>query len=211
MKNWIKIAGGLTLLAGVAFTAGFNESKRGASQVYTMYGEVDVYTKYPELIRGLTSGNRHTTIDLHIFGPGGLMSTARLLNNLIALDGPKVRIFVDDNIDSADTLLAFAGDELIIAPRVYFMFHRPVWTNGDGIELTANSLCASMTGRKDRGQDAYQKCIDMYNYTGGSSDNLTSQALRWLTADELKRYKDGYNVYVWGEEIQRRMYKEQIK
>ena len=166
---------------------------------------------YSVLASILQNASRNDTIYLHLYGPGGRVGTVIYLNNLIQNCKANVVTVIDGNVYSADALLGMLGKKIHLDVNVDFMFHHPVIEDANGHQMTESEACLPYLTILDRGQSAYDKCM-MYMKEGDDQYKLLFDKMikPYLTADELKRYNQGFDVIIKGSDMAKRLGDRQV-
>lgn len=138
-----------------------------------------------EFIKTLQDLKDVKNLDIHINSPGGVLFAGVTMYNLLKNHLAYKKVFVDGSAASAASIVAMAGDEIIIPKNAFLMIHKPIV----GIVGNANAL---------------QKAIDMLNSieVGMLSiyeENLTDESYKdtikqfvqdetWLNGEEAAKY-----------------------
>jgi hypothetical protein len=101
------------------------------------------------------------------------------------------------------------GDTIVIKPAAFFMFHYPaieVKRKGYKYYVMPGEECKQLKHKTDRGQDAYKKCMDDTEQYNAVTKEIFYKVLhKYLTHKELLDIFSGYNVYISGQEMQKRI------
>jgi len=165
--------------------------------------------KYTQLIRLIETAPAKSTINLHLSGTGGYIDPAINLYNAIALSKAEINTTIDGPVYSAHAYIAMLGKHVTIAPGVLFMFHLPAVLSPITKENELPSeICKLSIGAHDRGQDSYKKCMDGNAAWSIVSDKLLKERVYpYLTKPEVSRMKQGYDIYINGDEMKQRLLK----
>lgn len=118
-------------------------------------------------------------IDLHINSPGGAVFDGVTIYNLLKQHPANVTTFIDGIAASIASVIALAGDKVIMAENALYMMHNPsglVMGNSEDMRKMAevlDKIRGTMTG--------------VYTGKSGKSDdeiNAMLDAETWMTADE---------------------------
>ena len=122
-------------------------------------------------------------IDLHVNSPGGEVFDGLTIHNLIKQHPAKVTTYVDGLAASIASVIALAGDKIIMAENALMMIHNPYgMTRGDATEMrrmadtldkVSNSIVMTYTGKTGRSDEEIKTLMD---------------AETWMTADEAREY-----------------------
>lgn len=119
------------------------------------------------------------TINLHINSPGGSVFDGVTIYNMLMQHSAKIVVYVDGLAASIASLIAMAGDEIIMASNAMMMVHNP-WTivagnsadlrkQADVMDQIQKTLVSTYVARTGQTAEAIQALLD------GET---------WLTADE---------------------------
>jgi ATP-dependent protease ClpP protease subunit len=76
------------------------------------------------------------TIELHLNTPGGEVSEGVAIANMLRQHKARVRVWVDGMAASSGSVVAVAGDEVVMGLGAQLMVHKPrTWASGDDDEL----------------------------------------------------------------------------
>lgn len=171
--------------------------------VVTLDDKIATSGYYQELLNLLYFTDAKTTIVINLTGFGGYGQGAVALINGMRHSQAKIITNVIGNVQSAHALLAIAGDKTVVSGDGIFMVHN---TSGTNMEST---YCANSYWQKDRGQWAYNKCIEnskKYNQIYNSIfRDLVKEV---LTKEELKRFDEGFEVIITLQELKKRLNNE---
>jgi ATP-dependent Clp endopeptidase proteolytic subunit ClpP len=127
------------------------------------------------------AGIKASQIDLHINSPGGEVFDGITIYNLIKQHPANVTTYIDGLAASIASVIALAGDSVIMAENALYMIHNP-WgfAMGDATEMrktadlldkVAGSLVTAYTSKTGKPDDDIQTLLD---------------AETWMTAQEAK-------------------------
>jgi len=89
-----------------------------------------------DFVKELRSHKDITDIDLKINSPGGSIIAGNAIYNALLQHKAKVHVSIDSLAASMASVIAMAGDDIMIADNAFFMIHNPnVLTIGDADEL----------------------------------------------------------------------------
>jgi ATP-dependent protease ClpP protease subunit len=133
------------------------------------------------------------TIVFHIAGDGGEVdATMGLLNDVKTTKAHTIMI-VERPSYSGDAFLAVAGDELIMKPYTYLLFHT---SSGYGMD------CSKEEGI-DKAETNAQICQDMLNMHLYNLNKFITE-IKILTPDERVAVMTGHTVLIHADEINKR-------
>jgi len=164
-------------------------------------------SNYLGLYKLIVESPKNTVINIHLSGYGGDVSTVVHLANAIQESKAEVDTIVEGNVFSAHAFIAMLGKHIYIQPNVLLLFHIPaVQDPKTGENITMNQLCLYYKGYKDRGQDAYLKCLeDSAAYNNMFNTLVSKYVFPYLTSNEIIRFNDGWNINVQGSDMSNRL------
>jgi ATP-dependent Clp endopeptidase proteolytic subunit ClpP len=159
------------------------KSDRAEIWIYEMIGE-DFWTG-----GGVTAKNfqkelaeiKASQIDLHINSPGGVVFDGITIYNLIKQHPANVTTYIDGLAASIASVIALAGDKVIMAENALYMIHNP-WgmaigpaedmrKQADVLDKIRGSMTLAYTSKSDRSENEIHSLMD---------------AETWMTAEEAK-------------------------
>lgn len=148
----------------------------------------------------------HAKVKIEIAGVGGYGYMMYDLYSIIKSMKADVTMHVVGNTYSAHSVVALAGDRLIVAPGVVMMFHLPNWTaqhpvlEADGSESTrpvTYFMCVPGTA------SPYDEINSRAEVICQESKEFTKQHIKHVLTDKQYEYMiNGIDVYVYGFEVQ---------
>lgn len=167
-------------------------------------GEESNYIDLYSLIENAPEGQ---TIRIHLSGNGGQMSAVYHLANAIAQSKAEIDTIVEGPVYSAHAFITMLGHKIIIMPNSQFLFHLPgVQIDKNNGAVLPDQSCILFLGKTDRGQDLMQKCLDLNRGEQAIFDRMFKVYIApFLTTDEQIRVYQGYDVYIDGLEMQKRI------
>jgi ATP-dependent Clp endopeptidase proteolytic subunit ClpP len=122
-------------------------------------------------------------INLHINSPGGSVFDGVAIYNTLKNHSAKVTTHIDGLAASIASIIALAGDEIIIAQNAMMMIHNP-WTMAWGESKDLRKQADVLDQVKETLLNTYVA------KTGKDRDTVSADmdAELWLTADEAKEY-----------------------
>lgn len=159
-------------------------------------------SSYLPVFKEIERARAKDTIVLKLSGYGGDSNTLLRLFYLLDRSPAHVIVDVQGDVYSAHAMLALVGEEIVINPDSTFIFHQVSSLNS---EL---SVCKDELFKMDRGVWAYTKCLTMVRETNIKYKIFFEKHIfPYLTATEISMIQSGYEVYVSGEEMGRRISK----
>ncbi len=105
--------------------------------------------QYPEAIKNFLNGQEGKDLNIYINSGGGSVFASLAIYNMLKRHTGKKTVTVDGVAASGASVIAMAGDEIIIPENAFLMIHRAwVDTTGNAEELRA---CADYLERLDEG------------------------------------------------------------
>lgn len=161
------------------------KGSKGEIQLYgpigaSLWSDGITATEFTKDLKGLGSVS---AIDVRINSDGGDVFEGRTMYNLLSQHSAKITVYVDGLAASIASLIAMAGDEIIMGDGAFIMVHRP-WGGkvgtADDLRSTANLL-----------DSVNETMITTYaSRTKLSREDLTALlvAETWMPADEAVSY-----------------------
>lgn len=173
-------------------------------------GPQDKYRGLYELIENAPAGSK---IRLHLYGVGGYVDTVIHLYNSINASKAEIDTIIEGPVYTAHAMIAMMGHHIIVSDASFFMFHLPAIFDPNRAEnVLPEQVCIYSLGDKDRGQDAYKKCMDASAAESKIiNDMLNNTSYKYLTLEELQRVKEGYDVYVYAEDMRARLGQQSLE
>ena len=168
MKKWIEI---------------INKADKAEIWIYEQIGE-DFWTDCGVTAKSFQkelAGIKASQIDLHINSPGGEVFDGITIYNLIKQHPANVTAHIDGLAASIASVIALAGDTVIMAENALFMIHNP-WgfAMGDATEMRKTADLLDKIGGS---------LVTAYSSKSGKSDDEISVLMdseTWMTAQEAK-------------------------
>jgi len=168
--------------------------------------EVGNVDEYAELIHILKTQGTWDTVIIHVAGNGGVAESAAAIASAMQNSRGQVLVYVDGDVYSADAMIAIAGRIVYIRPATMFLFH----SASPGMPIA--DICKQVHGQQDRGQDMEQKCVSFLTHKLEILNTyLFEKMSSVLTAEELQRVKQGFDVTISGAEIAKRVHVEPVQ
>ena len=168
MKKWFEI---------------INKADKAEIWIYEQIGE-DFWTGGGVTAKSFQkelAGIKASQIDLHINSPGGEVFDGITIYNLIKQHPANVTAYIDGLAASIASVIALAGDTVIMAENALFMIHNP-WgfAMGDATEMRKTADLLDKVGGS---------LVTAYASKSGKSDDEISVLMdseTWMTAQEAK-------------------------
>jgi ATP-dependent Clp protease protease subunit len=145
---------------------------------------------YPDIIKNFLDSAKNKALNIYINSGGGSVFAGMAIYNMLKRHNGLKTVYVDGLAASIASVIALAGDKLVIPSNAYFMIHKPwSWTIGDANEIRrmADSLDVIEQG-----------IIAVYadNLADGVDIETIKQMVQnetWLTGEQAAKY---FNVEV---------------
>jgi len=158
-----------------------NKADKAEIWIYEMIGE-DFWSDSGVTAKGFQKDLAKITasgIDLHINSPGGEVFDGITIYNLIKNHPAKVTTYIDGVAASIASVIALAGDEVLMAENALMMIHNPygmaagdskeMRKMADVLDVVGGSIAKAYISKTDKTEDEIQALMD---------------AETWMTADE---------------------------
>lgn len=113
------------------------------------WGAWDDLDQYPEAIRDFLTEHEGKNLNIYINSGGGSVFAGLAIYNMLLRHKGKKTVYVDGIAASIASVIALAGDEIIIPSNAFMMIHKP-WNsccgNADDFRKMAEDLDAVETG-----------------------------------------------------------------
>ena len=153
--------------------------------VDSWFGAFDDMDQYPEAIKSFLDEAKDKNINIYINSGGGSVMSGMAIYNMLKRHKGYKTVYVDGLAGSIASVIALAGDKIVIPKNAYMMIHKPWCTcggNANDFREMANTLDKVEQGilnvYKDNlsGEMLYDEIVEMVN-------NET-----WLTGEEASKY-----------------------
>lgn len=151
-------------------------------------GEIVEPEQYTEMIHQIRSAQAHDIIHIHLNTPGGMLSTGVQILNAINVCPGLVVTHLEGEVCSMGSLIFLAGHEMIAYDHCLLMFHN----YSGGVFGKGHEQRAAL----DASEKWFTSVQDKVCYP-------------FLTKAELKKIKDGQDIWMQHDEIVRRLQKVQ--
>ena len=154
------------------------------------WGAWDDLDQYPEAIRDFLTEHEGKDLNIYVNSGGGSVFAGLAIYNMLLRHKGKKTVYVDGIAASIASVIALAGDEIIIPSNAFMMIHKP-WNaccgNADDFRKMAEDLDAVETG-----------IINVYKaHLADGADFETVKELvaaeTWLNGEEAAKY---FNITV---------------
>ena len=155
--------------------------------VSSWWGAWDNTDQYPEIVKNFLDNAKGKSLNIYINSGGGSVFAGITIYNMIKNYKGSKTVYIDGLAGSIASVIALAGDRVVMRTGSTFMIHKPLlclWGgyNAADMKKMANDL------------DAIQKCImQVYQENlrpGASMDEVEKMvnAETWLSSDEASKY-----------------------
>lgn len=155
--------------------------------VSSWWGAWDNTDQYPETVKNFLDNAKGKNLNIYVNSGGGSVFAGITIYNMIKNYKGSKTVYIDGLAGSIASVIALAGDRVIMRTGSTFMIHKPLlclWGgyNADDMKKMANDL------------DAIQRCImQVYQENlrpGASMDEVEKMvnAETWLSSDEASKY-----------------------
>lgn len=124
-------------------------------------------------------------IDIHINSPGGALFAGVTMYNLLKNNMSYKKVYVDGSAASAASIIAMAGDEIIVPKNAFLMIHKPIV----GVQGNANDLkkAVEMLDTIENGMlSIYED--NLINESDKDTIKQMVQDETWLDGEEASKY-----------------------
>ena len=158
--------------------------------VDSWWGAWDDMDQYPEVIKSFLDEAKGKDINIYINSGGGSVFAGMAIYNMLKRHQGYKTVYVDGLAGSIASVIALAGDKVIIPSNAYMMIHKP-WCglHGNSTELR------EMADTLDKIEEGI---LNVYNENLAENADIEVvkamvNAETWLTGDEASKY---FNVNV---------------
>jgi ATP-dependent Clp protease, protease subunit len=160
--------------------------------VSSWWGAWDDTDQYPEAVKNFLDEAKGKNLNIYINSGGGSVFAGMAIYNMIKRHSGYKKVYVDGLAASIASIIALAGDELIIPSNAYFMIHKPwSWGMGNSIDLRklADSLDVLEEGLINVYAENIKPDVDIEVIRKMVQDET------WLTGDKAAEY---FNIEMTG-------------
>lgn len=147
---------------------------------FNLYDEIGEFSEYEDFIVAMGNYNEDDRVVIYINSPGGRTDVGASLINTIRNCKAHVTCVVEEPSYSMAAIIALTGDDLVMYPNTYLMFHNySTYTSGKGQELT------QYTNNLNR----------HYNIT------MQRYCMPFLSKSEITKILEDGDVYVYADDV----------
>jgi ATP-dependent protease ClpP protease subunit len=167
------------------------------SKTYEVVLDSPIISPVPlrKVLKVFRDAKKGDIINVHLSGPGGSVNTVYLLVNAVQSSKAYVRMIVEAPSYSGDAYLATVGNELVMRPYSYLMFHTSSAYGTECALAAGVDRTVSNTEHCQRDLDTHLALVEKF------IDNI-----KILTDQEKRAIKSGHDIYITKE-----MYDERMK
>ena len=104
--------------------------------VSSWWGAWDDTDQYPEKVKDFLDESKGKDLNIYVNSGGGSVFAGMAIYNMLKRHKGYKTVYVDGLAGSIASVIALAGDKVIIPNNAYFMIHKPwVWASGNANEL----------------------------------------------------------------------------
>ena len=154
------------------------------------FGAFDDMDQYPEAIKNFLDEAKGKDINIYINSGGGSVFAGMAIYNMLKRHKGYKTVYVDGLAGSIASVIALAGDKVIIPSNAYFMIHKP-WCSSAGDAKDFREM-ANILDKIEEG------IINVYSENLASGVDIETikamvDAETWLTGEEASKY---FNIEV---------------
>lgn len=158
-----------------------NETIIGMSVRYNLYDGIEEFDHYEDFMRNMCLYTESDVVNIHINCPGGRIDIAAALIDSMQGTKAKVRCILEQPSYSMGAIIALCGDELIMNPNTFLMFHN--YSGGVG----------------GKGSEMTQMVMHNDLYVNTLFENLCHP---FLTKKELARINNDGDLYIYANDVE---------
>ena len=158
--------------------------------VDSWFGAFDDTDQYPEAIKNFLDEAKDKDINIYINSGGGSVFSGMAIYNMLKRHKGYKTVYIDGLAGSIASVIALAGDKVIIPSNAYFMIHKP-WCSSAG---NSNEL-REMANTLDKIEEGIINVYSENLAEGVNIEDIKSMVNdeTWLTGVEASKY---FNVEV---------------
>ena len=158
--------------------------------VSSWWGAWDDSDQYPEAIRTFLDGVKGKNLNIYINSGGGSVFAGIAIYNMLKRHQGFKTVYVDGLAASIASVIALAGDKIIIPSNAFLMIHKPwsgMWGNANELRKMADDLDAIEQGIMNIYSDNLKEGVDIETIRQMVQDET------WLNGPEAANY---FNIEV---------------
>ena len=158
--------------------------------VDSWFGAFDDTDQYPEAIKNFLDEAKDKDINIYINSGGGSVFSGMAIYNMLKRHKGYKTVYIDGLAGSIASVIALAGDKVIIPSNAYFMIHKP-WCSSAG---NSNEL-REMANTLDKIEEGIINVYSENLAEGANIEDIKAMVNdeTWLTGIEASKY---FNVEV---------------
>nr|WP_042352464.1 head maturation protease, ClpP-related [Bacillus massiliigorillae] len=155
--------------------------------VSSWWGAWDDTDQYPENVKNFLDSAKGKELNIYINSGGGAVFAGIAIYNMLKRHQGYKRVYVDGLAASIASVIALAGDEIIIPANAFFMVHKPwlsTWGNANDLRKQADTLDVLEEGMMNIYADNLNESVDIETIRQFVADET------WFTGEEAAKYFD---------------------
>ena len=158
--------------------------------VSSWWGAWEDSDQYPDKVKSFLDEAKGKDLNISVNSGGGSVFAGMAIYNMLKRHQGHKTVYVDGVAGSISSVIAFAGDKVVIPSNAYLMVHKPwTWAQGNADELReqADILDIIEKGILNVYEDNKKENVDMETIEQLVKDST------WLTGEEASNY---FNIEV---------------
>ena len=153
-------------------------------------GAFDDMDQYPEAIKNFLDETKGKDINIYINSGGGSVFAGMAIYNMLKRHKGYKTVYVDGLAGSIASVIALAGDKVIIPSNAYFMIHKP-WCGAAGDAKDFREMANTLDKIEEGIINVYSENLAL----GADIETIKAMvdAETWLTGEEASKY---FNIQV---------------
>ena len=158
--------------------------------VDSWFGAFDDMDQYPEAIKNFLDEAKGKDINIYINSGGGSVFAGMAIYNMLKRHKGYKTVYVDGLAGSIASVIALAGDKVIIPSNAYFMIHKP-WCSSAGDAKDFREMANTLDKIEEGIINVYSENLAV----GADIETIKAMvdAETWLTGEEASKY---FNIQV---------------
>lgn len=146
--------------------------------------------QYPEQVKNLLVGHEGKNLNIHINSCGGSVFAGIAIYNILKHHNGYKTVYVDGIAASIASVIAFAGDKIIIPSNAFLMIHKP-WTCAEGNANDFRKIAETLDVLETSIIDTYKQNLKDGVDIETIAEMVDSET--WLTGEQAAEY---FNIEV---------------
>lgn len=155
--------------------------------VSSWWGAWEDTDQYPDKVKNFLDEAKGKDLNIYVNSGGGSVFAGMAIYNMIRRHQGNKTVYIDGLAGSIASVIALAGDKVVIPSNAYMMIHKPwtyTWGNSNELREQANVLDTIEEGIMNVYKDNLKDGVDIEEVR-----ELVS-AETWLTGEEALKYFD---------------------